>query len=271
MILREGRMFDYHGTVSCNPHSSRASAMLVSHRKKFIYTKTIKTAGTSVESYFEQYCMPEGEWKESHSREEYVSETGIIGYRGPNRKGLTWYNHMPARKILKLVGPDIWESYYKFTVVRNPFDKLISEYFMLDYRKKNRSLIEKISAMKRRILKRESPIDRVKGKTEVERFRSWIQEGGGSIDRDKYIIGGQVCVDYFIRFDDLHEGLKHVCNNLRVPFEYSRIPKFKSGYRHQKIKIHDYYSKEIELIVKKKYAWELERFGYSLSEGHPSS
>ena len=56
--------------------------MLVSHRYKFIFTKTVKTAGTSIESYFEKYCMPEGEWKESHNREEYVSETGIIGYRG---------------------------------------------------------------------------------------------------------------------------------------------------------------------------------------------
>lgn len=35
--------------------------MLISHRKRFIFTKTAKTAGTSVESYFEQYCMPEGE------------------------------------------------------------------------------------------------------------------------------------------------------------------------------------------------------------------
>ena len=38
--------------------------MLISHRKQFIYTKTYKTAGTSVEVYFEPYCMQEGEWKE---------------------------------------------------------------------------------------------------------------------------------------------------------------------------------------------------------------
>jgi hypothetical protein len=31
--------------------------MLVSHLKKFIFTKTKKTAGTSVESVFEPYCM----------------------------------------------------------------------------------------------------------------------------------------------------------------------------------------------------------------------
>ena len=31
--------------------------MLISHRKKFIFTKTKKTAGTSVESVFETYCI----------------------------------------------------------------------------------------------------------------------------------------------------------------------------------------------------------------------
>ena len=54
--------------------------MLISHRKQFIFTKTVKTAGTSVESYFEQFCKPDGEWQESHAHEEYVSKSGIIGY-----------------------------------------------------------------------------------------------------------------------------------------------------------------------------------------------
>lgn len=33
--------------------------MLVSHRKKFIFAKTKKTASTSVESVFETYCIHE--------------------------------------------------------------------------------------------------------------------------------------------------------------------------------------------------------------------
>ena len=56
--------------------------MLISHRKKFIFMKTVKTAGTSTESYFEQYCMPDGEWQQSHGRDEYATKTGIIGCNG---------------------------------------------------------------------------------------------------------------------------------------------------------------------------------------------
>jgi hypothetical protein len=54
--------------------------MLISHRYRFICTKTVKTAGTSVENFFEEFCMPEGEWTESHGRDEYESPTGIISY-----------------------------------------------------------------------------------------------------------------------------------------------------------------------------------------------
>ena len=93
--------------------------MLVSHRYKFIYTKTRKTAGSSVESYFEPFCMPDGEWTQRHFREEYVSDAGIIGFRGnPAKAGdAYWWNHMPARMIRRRLGEDTWRSYFKFCVI----------------------------------------------------------------------------------------------------------------------------------------------------------
>lgn len=238
--------------------------MLISHRKHFIFTKTAKTAGTSIESYFEQYCMPDGEWQESHSRDEYVSETGIIGYRGTDNSDSTWYNHMPAKRIRDLIGQDIWDRYFKFTVVRNPFDKLISGFFMLEKRKQNYSYTQRLKAFARQILDRGNPIDRVVGETEIERFRCWIRKGAAFMDRDKYLIDGEECVDYFIRFEDLHVGMKHVSVRLAIPFEPSRIPEFKKGKRHHRSQTRDYYDHETEKIVRKLYAWEFERFGYDL-------
>jgi len=54
--------------------------VLVSHRLRFIYTKTAKTGGTSVESYVDD-CMPEGEWSASHARDAHESPEGIVGRR----------------------------------------------------------------------------------------------------------------------------------------------------------------------------------------------
>lgn len=238
--------------------------MLVSHRKHFIFTKTEKTAGTSVESYFEQYCMPDGEWQESPSRDEYVSEAGIIGYRGSDVSASTWYNHMSAKKIRDLTSQEIWDRYFKFTVIRNPFDKLISGFFMFENRKKNYSNTQLLKIFAKRVLDRGNPIDRVKGNTEIERFRCWIRKGGSIVDRNKYLIDEQVCIDYFIEYENLHEGIKHVCDRLSIPFEPSRIPEFKKGIRHHRIQIQDYYDHATKQIVEKIYAWELERFGYNL-------
>jgi hypothetical protein len=240
--------------------------MLVSHRKHFIYTKTAKTAGTSVESYFEKYCMPEGEWKETHLSEEYVSDTGIIGYRGSRGKGLTYYNHMSADSIRNLVGQDIWNSYFKFTVIRNPYDKLISWFAMCEQQKQNYDLRTRAKCSLKRLLRRGNPSDRVKGRTDVERFRSWIHLGGTIDDRDKYLVGGKVCVDYFIRFENLQEDVHHVCDRLSIPYIPENIPSFKKGMRSSRLKVRDYFDEGTKRIVEKNYAWEIEHFGYSFPE-----
>ena len=83
--------------------------MLISHRKKFIYTKTPKTAGTSVEVYFERFCAPDGAWKFDHERDQYVGSSGIIGARGSYAESAGWYNHMSACEIRRKAGSLIWD------------------------------------------------------------------------------------------------------------------------------------------------------------------
>jgi len=82
-------------------------------------TKTVKTAGTTVEVYFEKYCMPEGEWTFSHGREQYISSDGIIGCRSSDIKANKYYNHMPAVDIKEKIGASTWDKYFKFCVARN--------------------------------------------------------------------------------------------------------------------------------------------------------
>jgi len=208
--------------------------MLVSHRKRFIYTKTYKTAGTSVESYFEQYCMPDGEWTLRHLREAYVGDCGIIGYRGTNSTDEYWYNHMPAGEIRDKIGDAIWREYFKFCVVRNPFDKLVSAFFF----------------------------ENKKGEHSVAEFRDWVKLRGFVTDRNQYVIDNTVCIDYFIRYESLAEGIAHVCGIIGVPFEPDRIQTFKSGHRDRQIALCDLYDPATIKIVQDRFGFELEHFGY---------
>ncbi|MES0489290.1 MAG: sulfotransferase family 2 domain-containing protein [Leptospirales bacterium] len=245
--------------------------MLISHRKKFIFTKTVKTAGTSVESYFEKYCMPEGEWSLSHSRQMYVSEHGIIGNRGKaGRSALVklifpheqWHEHMSAGQIKTQIGNDVWESYFKFSTMRNPFDKLVSRYHHMVAQEKNLSWRQKQKINIQKKLHIAHPFYQAEGETHIERFRSWIQHGGWVNDRDKYMIDNRVCVDYFILFEDIENGIKEVCKKNDIPYHSKQVPRFKSKFRKDDFSLTDYYdSKTIEL-VSGLYDFEIKKFGY---------
>jgi len=245
--------------------------MLVSHKKQFIFIKTRKTAGTSVESYFKPYCMPDGECEQSFSCFEYISEAGIVGFRSKGyRKGNfelkrpIFHTHMPAPEIRDLLGQNIWNHYFKFTVIRNPYDKMVSGFYFRKKQKENHNYFQKTKALIGNLLDIGSPISRIKGDTEVEQFRSWVKKGGKIIDQDNFLIDGKECVDFFIRFENLYEDIGYVCDRLSIPYEPSRIPMCKKGIRNNRIPVRDYYDKETKELVQKIYAWEIDRFGYKM-------
>jgi len=219
--------------------------VLISHRKQFIYTKTVKTAGTSVESYFEKYCMPEGAWEYSRAREEYVSEQGIIGYRGTDPRGRQWFNHMSAAVIREKVGIETWRGYFKFCVMRNPFDKLVSQFYFL---------------------RKQGNIPSQADAGPVESFRQWISRGVTAVDRDKYMIDDSLCMDYFIRFEDLEDGVRYVCDRVNASFEPKSIPHLKAKARDRSIPLREFYDGETARLVRKAYAFEIDQFGYDLPE-----
>ncbi|WP_297802303.1 hypothetical protein, partial [Arenimonas sp. GDDSR-1] len=98
--------------------------------KRFLYFKTKKTAGTSVEIYFEPHCLPPGSWRPEHARAETVSAYGIIGSRMHGRSNTdVWFNHMPAVLVREHLGHEIFNAYYKFCVIRNPYDKMVSRFW----------------------------------------------------------------------------------------------------------------------------------------------
>ena len=94
--------------------------MLISHRYKFLFIKTQKTGGTSLEVDL------------SKVMEDEDVVTPIIppetGHRPRNFDG--FFNHIEARQVRSLLGRKRFNSYFKFCVEREPVDKCISHYSM---------------------------------------------------------------------------------------------------------------------------------------------
>lgn len=122
--------------------------MIVSHSRRFIFIKTVKTAGTSLEIALSRHCGPGDIITPIHDRDEAkrreLGGTAPQNFRIPLREagrgqlarflatGRTqprFEEHSPAWIIRDLVGRETWEGYFKFTVARHPFDRCVSRYF----------------------------------------------------------------------------------------------------------------------------------------------
>lgn len=165
---------------------------------------------------------------------------------------------MPAAKIRELTGRKVWDSYFKFTVVRNPFSKLVSAFYHL-YRPNIKTSSRLVN-----LVSRPKYFPLLINKGDIYDFRNWILNGGCIIDRDKYIIDGEECLDYFIKYESIKEDIILINKKLGINSEEVSLPHFKSGIRNKGYKISDFYDSLTEERVRRIYAFEIERFGYGM-------
>lgn len=169
--------------------------MILSHKYKFIFVKTFKTAGTSVEVFLSQVCGP---LDIVTPIEPHVEPHVARNYQG-------YFNHIPAAEIRDHIDPHVWSEYFKFCVERNPWDKTLSHYHMNSLRQG--------------------------GGLSLENF---LMQGDFPINYPKYTEPEdphEVIVDRVIYYESLLEGLGQTFRELAVPFEGSLGVNAKSDYR----------------------------------------
>ncbi|MFY0598810.1 MAG: sulfotransferase family 2 domain-containing protein [Cyclobacteriaceae bacterium] len=204
--------------------------MLVSHSHKFIFIKTKKTAGSSLQDYLARYC-----------------KDGIVEKYIPG-------GHRPAQSTKEKIGDEIWNDYLKICPIRNPWDKMVSWYF---WRSRKRSIFVKI----KRILKGKHPENEAY-RMSFREFMLYL-EGRGKVNLDHKItlVDGEWPDYFYIRYEHMMEDLEKLCQKLDIPFEPDKMPKQKMGVR--KVKgYRDRYDKETQEIVRKAYQDELDLFDY---------
>jgi len=207
--------------------------VLVSHIHKFIYLKNYKVAGSSVESFFGQYCVdPAGKYSFEDTQEMKISPFGILGSRLVKNK--KWYNHMSASEIRKNLGAEKFNSYYKFCVVRNPYDVVVSAYF---YSRSRHDF-----------------------KTFCKRYENYFAVYN---TRRIFLDGAPVC-QYYIRYENLLEDMKVVLAALGITnYDLDKLPRHKSGTRIDRRPYQDYYDDETRALVYELFKAEFDMFGYT--------
>lgn len=198
--------------------------MIISHRYRFIFVKTIKTAGTSIEVYLSPHC----------GEQDILTpvQPPVEGHE-PRNFG-RFYNHFSAWGIRHVIPPEVWRGYFKFCVERNPWDKMVSDFCMARHR------AGKELAFGDYLARGRFP-------------RSW------ELYTDEQ---DSILVDRVLRWERLDEELGDVFGRLGVPWAGSLDVRAKSGYRPPGRHYREWYEPEQRDHVARIFAKEIDAFGY---------
>ena len=206
---------------------------MISHKLKCIFVHIPKCGGTSVEDTL---------FKPRNKR------TIKDLWMGPNKYQTGGLQHLRAPHIIEEVGGDLFDEYFKFSFVRNPWDKMVSQY---NYT----------------IAKRPDLMDHI-GITKSASFKEYINRvvlAKLHVQWDyqyKFLYMDENCVVHFIgRFENLQEDFNVVCDKIGIPRQ--QLP-------HKNVTKHKHYTKyydnETKQIVAEKYAKDIEYFGYKFGD-----
>ncbi len=190
--------------------------MLISHKYKFIFIKTKKTAGTSIEIELNKI----------------MSETDVVtpikpGHPDHKPRNYVYgnkklFNHIMIKDLEKIIPKNIYQNYFKFCVEREPVEKCLSDFCMQknsEYHNKNK---ENLS------------------------WKEYLKIGNFPIDTEKYTDNkNNLCVDRVLKYEKLEDELYEISKILKFDFKGLKI-KAKSGFR-EKIYVSE---KEKKLIYK---------------------
>ena len=209
--------------------------MIISYRHGFIFVRTRKTASSTIERTLRKVLGPDDMFV-SHKNLVKGSEEEIVdGLPTANIFG-----HMTLQEIRPLVSADFWQTAYKFTSERHPYEKAVSLAYY-NYGRRDE-----------------------KGRDTPEEFSEYLDKTvrrGSYRGFDHYTIGGKVAVDDFIRFERLDADMRRIGDRLgfAVPPE---LPQKKSAYRSDRRPAREILSQDQKSCVQEHCREEFELLGY---------
>jgi len=161
---------------------------------------------------------------------------------------ITGLRHQTAHQIINDVGREAWGEAFTFTVVRNPYDRLVSFYH---YVRRKRYMLDRsldFEGFVRRKLVDGRPV------LTVQKARFWMPVANWIYE------GGKCLVDYVGRFEQLQGSFDVICDRIGRPRE--TLPHVnRTDHAHYST----YYTPGLREVVDGSMQSDCEAFGYTFS------
>lgn len=201
---------------------------MISIENKFIFTHIGRTGGGSIEAALINYGS-----KKPHTYPYYLNASKIIKFEASQ--------HWTSVEERIALGEEIWNQCFKFTIVRNPWDRILSQYKGhvikevpgLSFEQYlHRSFVEKVSHDEFRF---------------IHPCMDWIT------DED-----GNVLVNYVGKFENLQEEFDTICDKLNIPKTYlPHVNKDPNKEPYQK-----YYNSKTRKLIEDVFEKDIKQFNY---------
>ena len=229
--------------------------MIISHKYKFIFLKTSKTAGTSIEIALSKFCNENDVITPISPKDELIRSD--LGYKGPqnyifplsNYKIIDWvnvlfkyknkrwkqfYNHITAQRVKNMIDSNIWNTYYKFCFERNPWDRVVSQYYWrLSEPRMNMKLFLK-----------------------SKHFKDLIKKG-----RNVYTINNRIAVDKIYKYEFINDAIIDLSEKFKFT-EKLELPRTKSTSRPKKRQYSDILNLDEKKYIGKVFEKEIINLDY---------
>jgi Sulfotransferase family len=202
---------------------------MISLQKRFLFVHIPKTAGNSIQSVLREYS--EDQLVALRKEQDGIERFGLRNPKYKLRKHSTLSEYQDA------LGDEQFRDLYKFTCVRNPWDRMVSYYF--------------------------TPTQNAET-WDREKFRGIISNVVSIPDYlrlDNSDVDSFANVDCIMRFENLAEDFRAVCAAIGI--SPSTLPQYNRSNREHYSK---YYDDELRELVRTRFAAEIERFNYAFEE-----
>lgn len=209
--------------------------MILSHSHKFIFFAVPRTGTHSTREALRPH-LGKGDWEQQVLNGRHLAPISAIAEIG--------HGHISVQEIRSVIPENIWATYYKFAVVRNPFDRFVSVCSFLN--RDNPEYKAQPTIWMKAALTRTRFLGRVLVRPQYHQLCDFNNE---------------VRLDFIGRYEDLQASIDRIFADLALP-AVSLIQRNASSHAHYQ----QYYDEELKEAVADHYREDLMQFNYEFQE-----